>query len=137
MNSISRNKIVLTTLFIVLGFSMSGCSNKSPQAPKQEVKQNLNPQEIRKSRVSQMSEESRKEAFNVAMDGIKNDVKNNSRYTKIKLDSPIDNRMWFKNNIYKLWSGEITKDMFINQGVAKYPTKDYEFYFIASSVLSK
>jgi hypothetical protein len=137
MKIISR-RMTLLTILIISGLVISGCSNKTPQAPtQQEVQQTLNPQEIRKTRVSQMSESQRKEAFNTAMSGIKNDVKTNSRYTKIKLDKPIDNRKWFKNNIYKLWSGEIDKDRFINEGTAKYPTKNYEFYFIATSVLSK
>jgi hypothetical protein len=136
METINR-KMVLSTLLVILGLVISGCSNKNPEVPKEEVKQTLNPTEIRKSRVSQMSESERKNAFTLAMSGIKNDVKNNHKYSKIKLDKPVDNRKWFKNNIYKLWSGEITKEVFISEGVAKYPSKDYEFYFIASSVLSK
>ena len=129
--------MILSTLLIISGLVISGCSTKSLEAPKEEKKQTLNPAEIRKSRVSQMSDSERKEAFNVAMNGIKNDVKNNPKYSKIKLDKPVDNRKWFKNSIYKLWSGEITKDEFINDGKSKYPSKDYEFYFIATSVLSK
>ncbi|SFV51413.1 hypothetical protein MNB_SV-9-219 [hydrothermal vent metagenome] len=132
------NKILTANIFIILGLFASGCSNKSPEVPQQkEVKQNLSATEIRKNRVSQMSEGERKDAFAKAMNGIKNDVKNNRKYTKIKLDKPIDNRKWFTDNIYKLWSGEMSKDVFINDGIEKYPNKDYEFYFIASSVLSK
>ncbi len=137
MRNISK-KFLTITLFVVLGLAMSGCTNKGPKVPeKQEVQQNLNTTEIRKSKISQMSEDEKTKAFSKAMNGIKNDVKNNSKYTKIKLNKPIDNRKWFTDNIYKLWSGEMTKDVFINDGISKYPNKDYEFYFIASSVLSK
>ena len=133
-----RKKFLTTTLFVVLVLVISGCSNKAPKVPEtQEVKQNLNITEIRKNKISQMSEDEKTKAFSQAMNEIKNDVRRNPKYTKIKLDKPIDNRKWFTDNIYKLWSGEMTKDAFINDGISKYPNKDYEFYFIASSVLSK
>jgi len=137
MISIQKN-FPRATLFIILGLAISGCTNKGPTiTEKQEVKQNLNITEIRKNRISKLSEEEKKKAFSKAMNGIKNDVRNNPKYTKIKLDKPIDNRKWFTDNIYKLWSGDMTKDVFINDGISKYPNKDYEFYFIASSILSK
>ena len=135
MRDVSR-KVIRLTLFLLLGFMLGGCINKDVKVPEQEVKQILTPQEIRKSKVSKMGEADREKAFAVAMNEIKNDVKNNPKYTKITLDKPVDNRKWFKDSIYKLWSGEITKDAFIQDGLSKYPTKDYEFYFIASSVLS-
>jgi len=55
---------------------------------------------------------------------------NDKRYTKIALDTP-QKKAWFKSLMYRLWDREITKSQFIRTGLRKYPTKRYEFTYIA------
>jgi len=58
-------------------------------------------------------------------------TQNDPRYHRMSLDTP-EKKEWFKTLMYRLWDRQITRDEFISQGVAKYPTHRYEFEFIAN-----
>jgi len=54
-----------------------------------------------------------------------------TRYTKMALDTPAK-KWWFKTLMYRLWDRQITRDEFITEGLKRYPTKAYEFTFVAN-----
>jgi len=53
------------------------------------------------------------------------------RYNKIVLDTP-KKKLWFKSLMYRLWDRKITRDQFIKEGLRLYPTKRYEFTYVAN-----
>jgi len=69
--------------------------------------------------------------FNKEMKRIALSTQNDPRYHRMSLDTP-EKKAWFKQLMYRLWDRQITRDEFISQGVAKYPTHKYEFEFIAN-----
>ncbi len=46
-----------------------------------------------------------------------------------------EEKVWFRDLTYAYWHRDITKDQFISQGLAKYPTHRYEFNFVANGFL--
>lgn len=73
---------------------------------------------------------SKEKVFKKAMREVALSTRNNSRYTKIELNTP-EKKMWFKNLMYLLWDRQITRNDFIAQGLEEYPKHAYEFSFIA------
>ena len=69
--------------------------------------------------------------FNKEMRRVALSTQNDPRYHRMSLDTP-EKKEWFKNLMYRLWDRQITRDEFIAQGIAKYPTHRYEFEFIAN-----
>jgi len=69
--------------------------------------------------------------FNKEMRRVALSTQNDPRYHRMSLDTP-EKKEWFKTLMYRLWDRQITRDEFIAQGVAKYPTHRYEFEFIAN-----
>ena len=53
------------------------------------------------------------------------------RYKKMALDTP-KKKAWFRTLMYRLWDRQITRDEFIKAGLDKYPSKRYEFTFVAN-----
>ena len=66
------------------------------------------------------------------MGAVAKSTKLDPKYHKISLNTPQE-KVWFKNLMYRLWDRQITRDEFIRQGVAKYPDHHYEFTFIADA----
>ena len=46
-----------------------------------------------------------------------------------------EEKVWFRDLTYAYWHRDITKNQFISQGLAKYPTHRYEFNFVANGFL--
>ena len=46
-----------------------------------------------------------------------------------------EEKVWFRDLTYAYWHRDITKNEFISQGLAKYPTHRYEFNFVANGFL--
>lgn len=58
-------------------------------------------------------------------------TKEDKKYRKIALNTP-EKKEWFKTLMYRLWDRQITKSTFISEGLEKYPTRRYEFTFVAN-----
>lgn len=56
-------------------------------------------------------------------------IKNDSQYRRIALDTP-EKKEWFRMLTYRLWDRQITRQQFMTEGLAKYPTHKHEFAFI-------
>ena len=135
---IIQKRALITALIVVIGLNLTGCVNKSqsvevvtPEPPK------LTPTQIRQKEKLAMSDKERKSNYSAVMKSVGKDVKGNSKYTRMDLKAPNDNREWFKKSTYSLWEGNITKEVFVNNGLVKYPNNHYEFNFIATSILDK
>jgi len=53
------------------------------------------------------------------------------QYNKIVLNTP-KKKLWFKSLMYRLWDRKITREQFIKEGLRLYPTKKYEFIYVAN-----
>ena len=71
------------------------------------------------------------EAFQEAIGKVARSIKDDVTYTKMNLDTP-EKKEWFKNLMYQLWDRQITRKMFIQKGLEKYPSHNYEFLFVAN-----
>ena len=69
--------------------------------------------------------------FHPIMTKVALSTKDDPNYKKMSL-STTEEKEWFHNLMYRLWDRQITKNQFISEGVAKYPTHRYEFTFIAN-----
>jgi len=70
-------------------------------------------------------------AFQETMMKVALSTKDDSNYNKIALDTP-EKKAWFRNLMYRLWDRQITRNQFIAEGLTKYPTREYEFRFVAN-----
>ncbi len=70
-------------------------------------------------------------AFQETMMKVALSTKDDPKYNKIALDTP-EKKAWFKNLMYRLWDRQITRNQFITEGLQKYPTRKYEFQFVAN-----
>jgi hypothetical protein len=67
--------------------------------------------------------------YEKTMRSVASGIKNDSTYQRIVLNTA-ENKHWFKDLTYKLWDRQITRQDFLQQGLAKYPTHQYELQFI-------
>ncbi len=70
-------------------------------------------------------------AFQSTMGEVARGIGHDTKYTKMALDTP-EKKAWFKSLMYKLWDRQITRNQFIAEGLQKYPTRHYEFTFVAN-----
>jgi len=56
-------------------------------------------------------------------------IKHDTQYQRIALDTP-EKKEWFKTLTYRLWDRQITRQQFLAEGLAQYPTHRYEFEFV-------
>lgn len=70
-------------------------------------------------------------AFQETMMQVALSTRDDAKYNKIALDTP-EKKAWFRNLMYRLWDRQITRNQFIAEGLTKYPTREYEFRFVAN-----
>jgi hypothetical protein len=73
----------------------------------------------------------KEERFHNTMKEVALSTQDNPKYNRMALDTP-EKKEWFKTLMYRLWDRQITRNQFISEGLAKYPTHRYEFEFIAN-----
>jgi len=56
-------------------------------------------------------------------------IKDDTNYQRIALDTT-EKKEWFKDLTFRLWDRQITRQQFLAEGLAKYPTHQYELQFI-------
>lgn len=67
--------------------------------------------------------------YQQTMRSLASGIKHDTTYQRITLDTP-EKKEWFKTLTYRLWDRQITRQQFIAEGLAKYPTHRYEFQFV-------
>jgi len=71
----------------------------------------------------------RSEAYQNIMRKVASGIKDDLNYHRIALDTP-EKKAWFKSLTYRLWDRQMTRQQFMTEGLAKFPTHQYEFNFI-------
>jgi len=71
------------------------------------------------------------EKFQEVMKIVAKSTLDDKRYNKMALNTP-EKKAWFKNLMYRLWDRQITRGQFIDEGLRRYPTKRYEFTYVAN-----
>jgi len=106
-------------LLIVLlaGLSFTGCTNSGTSLSPSTTYQKPTPQ--------------KEERFHKTMKEVALSTRDNPKYNRMALETP-EKKEWFKTLMYRLWDRQITRSQFISEGLAKYPTHQYEFAFIAN-----
>lgn len=77
----------------------------------------------------------KKEAYENTMRKVASGIKDDPNYNRIALNTP-EKKAWFKSLTYRLWDRQITRNQFMAEGLAKYPTRKYEFQFIIDGFAS-
>ena len=72
--------------------------------------------------------------YQQTMRSVASGIKDDARYQRIALDTP-EKKAWFKRLTYRLWDRQITRYQFMEEGLAKYPSRRYEFQFIIDGFL--
>ncbi len=103
-------------LLIIIGFTLSACTGSNTATPSQTAYQK--PTAVKEA------------AYHKTMVKVAMSTKESSKYKKMVLDTP-EKKAWFKDLMYRLWDRQITRNQFIEEGLKKYPTRHYEFNFIA------
>ena len=114
----------------VAALVFTGCTNSNmmpsftPSAPVQKAPA------VQRTNYDQASPE-KQERFHEDMIAVATSTKSDPNYHRMALDTP-ERKTWFKNLMYQLWDGQITKQQFIAEGISKYPNHRYEFEFVAN-----
>jgi len=114
---------------------LSGCTNSVilPTAPAPKplpvpvAKPEKNPRALSYAEASP----EKQDRFHEDMIAVATSTKSDPNYHRMALDTP-ERKAWFKNLMYRLWDGQISKSQFISEGISKYPTHTYEFTFVAN-----
>jgi hypothetical protein len=69
-------------------------------------------------------------AFQSDMKKLVKEVQKDPKYNKIPLNNKSD-QDWFTTQAFLLWDHKMSKQAFINTGLEKFPSHEYEFNFIA------
>jgi len=72
------------------------------------------------------------ERFHTTMIQVAQSTKQDPNYHRIALNTQ-EEKIWFRDLMYKLWDREITRQQFIAEGVKRYPSHRYEFTYIANA----
>lgn len=67
--------------------------------------------------------------YQQTMRSVASGIKHDSKYQRIALDTP-EKKEWFKTLTYRLWDRQITRQQFVAEGLAQYPSRRYEFEFV-------
>jgi len=115
----------------IAALALSGCTNNmvpslSPSAPAPAPKAPV----VQRTDYAHASPE-KQDRFHEDMIAVAKSTKNDPNYHRMALDTP-ERKAWFKDLMYRLWDGQITKQQFIAEGVNKYPNHQYEFEFVAN-----
>ena len=67
--------------------------------------------------------------YQQTMRSVASGIKHDSKYQRIALDTA-EKKEWFKTLTYRLWDRQMTRQQFMAEGLAKYPSRRYEFQFV-------
>jgi hypothetical protein len=111
-------------LLVSIGLlSFSACTSPTPQHQKTYTANNTVTTNYEKPTPEKMA------LYQKTMRSVASGIQNDSRYQRIALDTP-EKKAWFRTLTYRLWDRQITRQQFMSEGLAKYPTHKYEFEFV-------
>ena len=113
-----KKYIILTAIVAV---SFTGCTNPLNTVSTPTFK----PQSYQKPSATKSAN------FKNTMMKVALSTRDDAKYNKMELDTP-EKKAWFKDLMFRLWDRQITRNQFIVEGLQKYPTRKYEFMFVAN-----
>ena len=105
---------------VLAGFTFTACTNNIPSVPAQKT--------VVKS--YENASEAKMAAYNSDMRKVGLSTKKDPKYKSFGFKTT-EEKIWFRDLTYAYWHRDITKSQFISKGLAKYPTRRYEFAFVA------
>ena len=113
------------TIAACVALSFSGCTNSvnSLMAP--------TPAAAPKAQHYQQPTPAKSEAYQQSMRKVAGGIQHDPNYKRIALDTP-EKKAWFKSLTYRYWDRQISRQQFMSEGLAQYPSHSYEFNFIAN-----
>ena len=121
-----KKRYLIMTGICVL--ALSGCTNPMAMiTPEQSNRPKTTTPTIHYEKPTPRKLELYRETMRKVASGISLDP----NYRRITLDTP-EKKEWFRELTYRLWDRQITRQQFINEGLAKYPTHRYEFEFVTN-----
>ena len=115
-------RLVISSIAVL---ALAGCTN-NPMAPSAPSVQPV----VQRTNYDQASPE-KQDRFHEDMIAVATSTKDDPNYHRMALDTP-ERKAWFKNLMFQLWDGQITKQQFVAEGISKYPNHKYEFEFVAN-----
>jgi len=106
---------------VLAGLTFTACTNNVPSAPVQKTVVNS----------YENAPEAKIAAYNKDMRTVGLSTKKDPKYKSFGFKTT-EEKVWFRDLTYAYWNRDITKSQFISRGLAKYPTRRYEFTFIAN-----
>ena len=119
------------SMLLLVGLGLSGCSNNLPTLNSEPSPQQSH--QIAKPVTYQAPTPHKLEKYQTTMRSIASGIKNDPSYQRLELDTD-ENKAWFKDLTYRLWDRQMTKETFLAQGLAKYPSHRYEFNFVINGL---
>ena len=109
-----------TYAFVLSALLFSGCANTTgPRVASQKT-------------IYESPTTAKEAKFHETMIKVAKSTQDDPKYNRMALNTP-EEKSWFKNLMYRLWDRQITRQEFIDAGVAKYPEHRYEFTYIANA----
>lgn len=112
-----KKHLILTAIAAV---SFTGCTNPMSSVITPSIKK----QSYQKPTAAKSA------AYQDTMIKVALSTRDDSKYRKLELDTA-EKKAWFKDLMYRLWDRQITRNQFIAEGLAHYPSRRYEFNFVA------
>ena len=109
---------------VLAGFTFTACTNNLSSI-------SLSAESAAKRTSFEQATPEKQKAFMTALKKVASEIPSNSKYRKLPHKTEAD-KVWFKNQMFQLWSRQISRPQFISEGIAKYPDRKYEFEFIAN-----
>ena len=108
-----------------VALSFSGCTSSmnSLMAP--------SPAPVPKAKQYQQPTAAQSEAYQQTMRKVAGGIQHDPNYKRVALDTP-EKKAWFKSLTYRFWDRQISRQQFMSEGLAQYPSHSYEFNFIAN-----
>lgn len=113
-------------IVLLIGLSFAGCSNPL-NSPTPSTSATVQKTYLKPSPAKQKAYLKTRQLVGIS-------TKNDSNYKSFRsdLDTEVKKEL-FNDLMYRLWDRQITRDQFIAQGVAAFPTHRYEFIYIANA----
>ena len=124
----SKYYLLLTSITLL---GLSGCTPASPYLNSTRETTHKTVQQVKplQKMVYEKPTPHKMALYQQTMRKVASGIQNDSNYRRIALDTP-EKKAWFKQLTYRLWDRQITRQQFMQEGLAKYPTHQHEFQFV-------
>ena len=122
----SKYYLILTSITLL---GLSGCTPASPYLNSNNRATNIHQTKTTPAMPYEKPTPHKMALYQQTMRTVASGIQNDSNYRRIALDTP-EKKAWFKQLTYRLWDRQITRQQFMQEGLAKYPTHQHEFEFV-------